>query len=316
MSTSSLYPAALTLSRMNVSITPLLLLTTTLATAEVRTSANYSITAETSDAGGQRTTSANYTHVGSAGLVAGTSTVAVPAATAKAGYIAQLYDVAGLIVNSAQSSVDEGASLQLGAWQLLDDATFLAVNATSVTWGAAIAPVASISASGLATAEIVYQNTPASVQGSFGGFSGSLNLTVLNVATDDFGSYAGDGVGDDWQVQYFGLPPNAAAGPLLDPDGDGQNNLYEWVASLDPTDPASVFKLRIEMALGNANLFFGPVVPGRTYTLKYGFDLLNIPDWPTFITTTVTDPEAEYVITDTSAAASPRKFYRIEITQP
>ena len=50
-------------------------------------------------------------------------------------------------------------------------------------------------------------------QGSYAGSTGSLNLTVLNVNQDNFGSYAGDGIGDDWQVQYFGLPSNPAAGP-------------------------------------------------------------------------------------------------------
>ena len=59
------------------------------------------------------------------------------------------------------------------------------------------------------------------VQGIYAGSTGSTNLTVLNVNPDNFGIYAGDGVGDTWQVQYFGLPPNPAAGPLLDPDVDG-----------------------------------------------------------------------------------------------
>ena len=46
---------------------------------------------------------------------------------------------------------------------------------------------------------------------------------MLDTIADNFGTYAGDGLGDDWQVQYFGLSnPNAA--PLLDPDFDGHNN--------------------------------------------------------------------------------------------
>ncbi|HZJ17162.1 MAG TPA: hypothetical protein VFD27_19065 [Chthoniobacteraceae bacterium] len=282
-----------------------------------RSSANYSMLTDTVDNGGKRTTSAAYTNDGSAGSVSGISTVGAPVEAAKHGYIGQLYDIAELIVNSAQPSVDEGASLQLGAWQLLDDATYLAVDAASVAWGAAVSPIGSISGSGLATAELVYQDTPASVQGSFGGFSGSLNLTVLNVATDDFGSYAGDGIGDDWQVQYFGLDnPNAAPG--VDADGDGQDNRFEWTAGLIPTDAGSVFKLRIEAAAAqSALLLFSPIVSGRTYTVTYAHDLLTLPPWPALsgIPTTF-DNGPERAVIDIDAHMVPKRFYRVEITKP
>src|SRR5471032_3376429 len=55
-----------------------------------RTSASYSITTDTADSGGVRTSSANYTNDGSAGLVAAVSTVASPAESSKSGYIGQL----------------------------------------------------------------------------------------------------------------------------------------------------------------------------------------------------------------------------------
>lgn len=59
------------------------------AHAGPRTSAAYAIPAETADAGGTRATSATYTHDGSLGGVAGISTAATPAATAKHGYLGQ-----------------------------------------------------------------------------------------------------------------------------------------------------------------------------------------------------------------------------------
>ena len=66
----------------------------------------------------------------------------------------------------------------------------------------------------------------------------------MNETATAQGSYAADGVGDDWQFQYFGLNnPNAA--PLLDPDGDGQNNLFEFTAGLVPTNPLSRFLVSI-----------------------------------------------------------------------
>ena len=279
--------------------------------AAPRTSLNYSIVTETSDIGGKRTTSASYTNDGSAGLIAGISTVASPSESAKHGYIAQLFDVAGFTVNALPSTVNEGAARQVIGGYLLDDATLVAVNAASVAWSAA-SPL-TINASGLATAGIVYQNTMALVQGTYAGDTGSINLTILNVNTDDFGSYAGDGIGDDWQVQYFGLPPNPAAGPLLDPDGDGQNNRFEWIAGLIPTDSNSAFKLSIVGSFQGANLIFGPTVAGRTCTVKYGFDFADVSNWLTISGGIVSDIGNLRTVTDTNAPLGPRKYYRVEI---
>ena len=140
---------------------------------------------------------------------------------------------------------------------------------------------------------------------------------MLNVNIDDLPGYSGDGIGDDWQVQYFGLPPNPAAGPLLDPDGDGQNNRYEWIAGLNPTDPSSVFKLRIARALQNQQLFFGPIVSGRTYTVTYASSLFTLPPWPPLSAgfTAIID-EAERTFPDTNASGAANRFYRINITKP
>ena len=179
-----------------------------------RTSASYNVATDTADAGGKRTTSASYTNDGSAGAVTGLSTVAAPAGTAKSGYIGQLYDVTGLTLTAATVNVNETATLQLAAWQALDDATLLAVPAASVAWSVQSGPLTGISSGGLVAAGTVYQNTNATAQGSYQSFLDTLTLTVLNVNTDDFGLYAGDGLADDWQVLYFGVNnPNAA--PLL-----------------------------------------------------------------------------------------------------
>src|ERR1700679_2541246 len=98
-------------------------LLTAVAQAGPRTSASYSIIADTADRGGVRTTSAAYTNDGSAGEVVGLATVASPAEVARNGYAGQLYDIVGLAVNSASVSnqVNETAPLQLAAWQMLDD---------------------------------------------------------------------------------------------------------------------------------------------------------------------------------------------------
>ena len=211
-----------------------LTLLTAAAHAGPRTSASYTIATDTVDAGGRRTTSASYTNDGSLSLVAGLSTVAAPAETAKHGYLGQLYDVTGLLLSATPTTVNEGGTLQLGAAQLLDDATTLAVPAALVTWSVAAGPLTGIDTSGLVTAGNVYQNTAATAQGNYAGNLSTLALTVLNVNLDNFGAYAGDAIDDAWQVQYFGQPPNANAGPLVDADRDGQTNAFEYTVGLIP----------------------------------------------------------------------------------
>lgn len=171
------------------------------AAAGPRVSQDYAILADTNDAGGRRATSDSYTSEGSVGLITNVASGAAPAETAKAGYLGQLFDVVGFALSDAHSSVPESSTLQIQPGHLLDDATLLAIAPELVNWSIVSGPIVSVSTGGLATAGTVYQDTSATVQGSFGAATASLNLTVLNVNTDDFASYAGDGIGDEWQVQ-------------------------------------------------------------------------------------------------------------------
>ncbi len=298
--------------------TPILLavmLAPALSFAGPRTSTNYNVPADTTDGGGKRATSANYTNDGSAGGVTGISTVAAPVETAKHGYVGQLFDVTGLGVSGA-SNVNETATLQLAAAQLLDDASQLAVSANVVTWGVVSGPITGISLAGLATAGTAYQNTAATVQGAFGGFTGTLNLSVLDSIADNFGSYAGDSLGDDWQVQYFGLN-NPLAAPTADPDGDGQNNLFEFTAGLVPNNAQSRFALKVAAVPGQPTqqrIIFSPLVSGRTYTVNVRPDLTT-GTWTTLTGTTQSDAGPERTVTDTSAKGTER-FYQVKISKP
>ena len=291
----------------------LFLLSAAAAHAGPRSSASYNILTDGIDDGGKRTTSAAYTNDASAGGIAGLSTVAAPAETVKSGYIGQLYDVTGLTLTAAPLTINEGGTLQLAAWQLLDDATFLAVPASSVAWSVASGPLTSINASGLATAGIVYQNTAATAQGIYAGnTSVPLALTVLDSIPDNFGTYAGDSVGDDWQVQYFGLPPNPIAGPLFDPDGDGQNNLFEFRTGYVPTNAGSRFVTRgLDVSGGNFQLELSRVQPGTRYVFQRTSDFVTWTDILTLDPATVSAP-----FTQPLPAAGTKSFYRVEITKP
>lgn len=269
----------------------------------------------TIDGGGKRTTSANYTIDGSIGGIGGISSAA--ADTVKDSYIGQLYDVASMTVTGTPSAVNEGNTSQLSGTATLDDATLLALAGSDINWSAPIYPLSSINGSGLATAAIVYSNAIASVSGNYLGAVGTGSLLVLDSIPDNFGSYAGDGIPDWWQNQYFGLN-NTNAAPGVDADGTGQNNLFKYVAGLDPTNPASIFLLKIASVISQPsqkNLIYNPIATGRTYTVQYRTNLVsgvytNLAAFSGPVTNIT-----QATVTDLGAT-NQAKFYRIDISLP
>ena len=281
--------------------------------AAPRTSASYTIAAETVDAGGRRATSADYTSDGSVGNVSGTSSGTY---SAKSGYLGQLYEVTGFTIAAAPATINESATKQLIAAHTLDDATLLAFDPNLVNWSVLSGPLTAINASGVVTAGAVFQNTPATVQGIFEGNTSTLPLSVLNVNPDNFGSYAGDGIDDAWQNQYFGFNnPNAA--PNVDFDGTGQTNLFKYIAGLNPLDPASRFTLTLAPVPGQPaqkNVIFTARLTDRTYTVTFKLDL-NAATWTPLPGGIVNEDGPQRTVTD-PAATGAKKFYHIEITKP
>jgi hypothetical protein len=292
------------------------LLSATTVHAGPRASANYSIAAESADSGGGRATSGSYTNDASAGGITGISNVAAPAGTAKAGYVGQLYEVAALQLAATPTTVNETGTRQLGATLLLDDGSLIALPATAVTWSVASGPLGGISGDGLVTAATVYQDSAATARGDHGGTSGTLGLTVLDTLLDNFGTYAGDGLADNWQFQYFGLD-NPLAAPQFDPDGDGQDNSFEFTAGLVPNDPLSRFTLSIAPVPGQAawkQLVLHPIVAGRSYTVTASPDL-SPGSWNPLAGASVADQGEQRIVTDLNAGGT-KKFYKVEIVKP
>jgi hypothetical protein len=221
----------------------------------------------TLDGGGQRTTSPNYTMSGSLNGIGGISTAGSPLVTVRQGYIGQLYNVTSLAVTAIPAPVSEDSNSQLIATAMLDDGTVLVVAGTNVCWGGASYPIASIDADGLATCASVYTDTVGIVSGYYLGASNTLTLLVLDTNPDNYGIYANDGIPDWWQVQYFGTnnPEGVAS---ADADGTGQNNLFKYLAGLNPTNPASVLRVTGIVRQGNDVRVTWTSVGGHGYVLQ------------------------------------------------
>ncbi len=270
--------------------------------AQTRTSADYSITAETTDIGGGAAASAGYATTGSIGTIAGLSSVASPAETTKAGYIAQLYNLTALQITAVTGTVNVQQTVQLAADGLLDDGTILPLDAAAIAWGVQSGPITGISSSGLATAGLVYGDTGAVVDGSFEGLEASMGLTVINAPFDA------------WQVEYFGANnPLAAAG--VDADGTGESNEFKYIAGLDPVDPTSRFITTVSPASsqpGGMDITFAPIVAGRTYAVLYSTDL-NPDNWQPLTGASQSTSGNSMIVADPDASV-PAKFYKVVIS--
>lgn len=130
------------------------------------------------------------------------------------------------------------------------------------------------------------------------------------VATQNLDS-DGDGLPDWWENQYSGSPTgmNAAS----DDDGDGMDNMSEFIAGTHPFDPSSSLKILgiTPKSDGDQNGYEikWQSVSGRYYDLEWSwspgnFSILvsNLPATP---------PVNTY--TDTSRQISNKKFYRVKI---
>jgi hypothetical protein len=118
-----------------------------------------------------------------------------------------------------------------------------------------------------------------------------------------------------WQLQYFGSTTNAAAVPAADADGTGQNNLFKYVAGLNPTNPASVFVLRVNVVSNLLSVSFGPAMSNRLYTLQRSTNLLS-GGWEPLAAIAGSPTNGNRVtLVDTIPTPSTR-FYRVNISIP
>jgi PKD repeat protein len=71
-----------------------------------------------------------------------------------------------------------------------------------------------------------------------------------------------------WQIQYFGSTTNPAAAANADPDGDGQNNLAEFLAGTNPTNSASGLQITSVTTQGSDVLVTWATAGGKTNVVQ------------------------------------------------
>lgn len=284
--------------------------------ATIVTPASYElVTATTHGAGGGLARSGPYSANTDTSDSGGIASGANPAL--KGNFIGQLYDPVLLTPSALPASVSENAATQLSMAVTMDDDTFLPLASGIARWSIVSGPMASIhAATHVATAGTVFQNETATLRARHASLSAILNVPVLNTNTDDLAQYSGDAIDDAWQVQYFGLPPNLNAAPTANPDFDGQDNLFEFLAGNHPNDATSFFQTQpVTPSPGAFSIVINKVVPGTQYTVLKTSDLTAPLSWVPLTTFTPPAVQTNVVIED-PAPAPDRSFYKVSLEKP
>lgn len=298
------------------------------ATAELAASGgapDYDVTPRSLDAGGRRVASANYTVDATLGGVLGVANSAAPVAQHnRQGYVAQLFEPQSVTV-AGPLTVAEGTTALYSASVLLDDGTTLVPAAAQVAWGFAGAGQ-TISGTGEFFPAIVYLDTAARVNATWRGTTGGADLLVLDTLKDNFGLYAGDGLRDLWQVQYFG-EENPLAAPGVAAGGDGLVNQLKHAWNVAPDDRFNAPTFTTAggyLALTFRRLKSG-VTPRPTYRVQVSGDLATWSDnttaggpYTTEVSAVSLNSETELVTVrdNTPATAAARRFIRLRVSNP
>jgi len=122
----------------------------------------------------------------------------------------------------------------------------------------------------------------------------------------------GDAIPDSWRLRYFLTLNNVLSATNADADGDGQNNLQEYYAGTDPTDPTSVFKnIGTDQAAAQQPsdcVISWPSVIGKQYVILRASSMTSL-NWTAIATNNGTGNIMEYH--DTTGGGV--RYYRVRV---
>ena len=151
---------------------------------------------------------------------------------------------------------------------------------------------------------------------------GDQSVTLTASATGDLGTNATIVVRDHttpyqtWQMQYFHCTDCPSAAESADPDGDGQNNLAEFLAGTDPTNSVSVLRITSFSRESNNIRVTWTMGAGRTNALQVtsgtggSYTTNNFADH--FIVTNTVGSTTNFLDVGAATNASTR-FYRVRL---
>jgi len=122
-----------------------------------------------------------------------------------------------------------------------------------------------------------------------------------------------DGMPNEWEALYFGNFTNAIASEDL--DGDGADNLSEYIAGTLPNSATSVFEITsfvVPASNGAPFIVNWNTAAGRLYSVGHSDNLiLSFP--PTYLPDAIDLPDTQNSYTDTVERTSLQGFYRVDV---
>ena len=122
----------------------------------------------------------------------------------------------------------------------------------------------------------------------------------------------------DWQTAHFGDAQAPGAAPEADPDGDGANNLLEYLTGTDPMSDAEAWKISVRLAGATVEISY-PQIANRGFQVEWSADLTQPGSWrpldvpgnrPFFPATNSTS-----IVTDV-ITSTPFRLYRVRVFEP
>jgi hypothetical protein len=142
--------------------------------------------------------------------------------------------------------------------------------------------------------------------------AGHFTRLTRTVVTGQSTDHVGDGIPDWWRAQYFGgngQTTNSSSCAACDPDGDGMNNLSEFISSTTPTNSGSELRVvNIAQQPDGSCQITWTSAPAINYQV-WGTTDLSLPF--SIISGTVPSAGAATSYTDTSAGGI--KYYKVKV---
>jgi len=142
------------------------------------------------------------------------------------------------------------------------------------------------------------------------GNSSGLSAGVAATMTDT----VGDGIPDAWRSAYFGgagTTTNSSSCAACDPDNDGMSNYQDFLAGIDPNNPASALRLALSSYSNGIPVVAFASAPGVVYRLDEQNDLGKGP-WEVLLDQ-IQGTGGVIQVGDTSAAGIGSRFYRLVV---
>jgi autotransporter-associated beta strand protein len=244
--------------------------------------------------------------VNNGGILAGTGTVSGTKTVNSGGVIAPGNAGPGTLTLSGALTLNGGSVLNLDLGTSSDKVVVsgavtssgtTTININALAGFGSVTYTVMTATGGISAANFAVGSVPSGYVCTLGGSATALTVTVMTQL-------------EAWRNANFGTTANSGnAADNADPDGDGMTNAQEYAAGTNPNSSASALKVSQIQPSGSDIIVSFPSVTGKTYRVEWSSTLPS-GSW-TVVQSGIAGTGSTIQVTDTNAAAQPRRFYHV-----